>query len=119
MRLLAVAAAGAAGAVARYGLGRAFATRDFPWTTLAVNVAGSLALGLLLGGVASRWQESVRLAATVGFLGAFTTFSTFSYEATELVRDGRAPAALAYVGASVVLGLAAAAAGYSAANALS
>lgn len=115
IRVLVVGGAGALGAIARYGVGRAFgAATTFPYATLSVNVAGSFVLGLLLGGFASRWHENVVLALTVGFLGAFTTFSTFSYEVTAMVRDGRATTALAYVAASLVGGLAAAAIGYSA-----
>ena len=103
--------AGALGVLARYGVGLAVGTRSFPWSTLAINLVGSFLLGLVLG--ADRFSPDVRVAVTVGFLGAFTTFSTFAFEATDLVRDGRAPAAAAYVAASVVIGLGAAWAGYS------
>ena len=103
--------AGALGALARYGVGLAVGSRSFPWSTLAINLAGSFLLGAVVG--ADRFSPDVRVAVTVGFLGAFTTFSTFAFEATNMVRDGRAPAALAYVAASVVVGLTAAAGGYS------
>ena len=119
IRVLVVAVAGAFGAVARYGVARAFgSTTEFPWATLAVNLAGSFVLGLLLGGVARRWHENLVLALTVGFLGAFTTFSTFSYEVTMMLRDGRTSTALVYVGVSLVGGLTAAVAGDSAGSAL-
>lgn len=113
MRWLAVAVAGALGALARYGLGVAVGVRSFPWATLGINVAGSFLLTFLLAGpLAQRWSSTATLAVTVGFLGAFTTFSTFGYETVVLTRDDRLSAAAAYVAASVVLGLCAAAAGY-------
>lgn len=113
LRVLLVGAAGAIGAVSRYGLVLAFGTRSFPWTTLLVNVAGSAALGFVLAGpAAGRWSSDATIAVTVGFLAAFTTFSTFAFEVTALVRDGRAPAAGAYVAASVALGLLAATIGW-------
>lgn len=118
IRVLVVALAGACGAVARYGVGRALGATGFPWATLTVNVVGSFALGLLLGGVARRWHENLGLALTVGFLGAFTTFSTFSFEVTAMLRDGRGSTALVYVLVSVVGGVLAAAVGYSAASAI-
>ena len=76
-------------------------------------MAGSFLLGVVLGGPgASRWSATATTAVAVGFLGAFTTFSTFAFEATALLRDDRAGAALAYVASSLVLGLVASAAGF-------
>lgn len=115
---LAVAVGGALGALARYGVASAIGGRSFPWATLAINVAGSFALGVVLAGAAGRWPAAVSFFVTVGFLGAFTTFSTFSFEATELLREGRAATAGTYVAASVVLGLLASVAGYLAARQL-
>ena len=113
MKVALVALAGAAGALSRYWVGVRWGGRDFPWATLAVNVAGSLLLGILLRTSIERgWSELRTVPWSVGFLGAFTTFSTFSYEAQSLLRDGRAPAALGYVALSVVAGIGAAAAGY-------
>lgn len=87
--------------------------RSFPWTTLSINVVGSFLLAFLLAGpLAQRWSSTATLAVTVGFLGAFTTFSTFGYETVVLTRDDRLSAAAAYVAASMVLGLGAAALGY-------
>ena len=107
-----VAVAGAAGAVLRYAIGAAFGTLAFPWTTLGINVAGSFLLGVVVQMGPSRLGDELRIAIAVGFLGAFTTFSTFSYETVTMVRAGRASTAAVYVGASIALGLAAAAAGY-------
>ena len=112
MRLVLIAVAGAAGALTRYGVGNAVGVRTFPWATLAINVVGSFLLGLLLQAAPARLGDDVRVALAVGFLGAFTTFSTFSYETVTMVRDGRAGAALSYVLLSVVVGVGAAALGY-------
>jgi CrcB protein len=110
----------AAGGLARYGVGVAVGTRSFPWATLAINLAGSLALGFVLKlGLDRQWPDRVVAAIAIGFLGAFTTFSTFSYEAFTLLRTDRATTALVYLALSVAGGLAAAAAGYALASAAS
>lgn len=115
MTLLYVALGGALGAVARYGLSgwlQETAGGTFPWGTLAVNVAGCFLLGLTLA-----WLERVAVAADVrsfaaiGVLGAFTTFSTFSYEAVALLRDRDWLRAGGYLSGSLLLGLAAVVAG--------
>jgi CrcB protein len=118
VKVVLVALAGAAGALARYGIGSAVGPRDFPWSTLGINMAGSFALGLLLRtGDLRGWPDVVTLCLGVGFLGAFTTFSTFSVETQSMLRDGRNAAAAFYVLASVVGGVALAAAGYAVATA--
>ena len=109
-RFLIVAAGGALGAVARYGVGRLLPAGGWPWATLTVNVAGGLLMGLLAGWLAFRGGvhgESIRLFAAVGVLGGFTTFSAFSLETLALWRDGAPALALANVGLNLVLGLAA------------
>ena len=112
MRIVLIGLAGAAGALSRYGIASVVGVRSFPWATLGINVAGSFALGVLLEAGPGRMSDDARVALGVGFLGAFTTFSTFGYESIALIRDGRVGAATAYVVASVVVGLAAAAVGY-------
>ncbi len=112
MTHIAVAVAGALGALARYWIGLAVGTVGFPWATLGINTAGSFLLGAVLAAAPGRWHSTLTTAVAVGFLGAFTTFSTFAYETVALLRAGRAPSAAAYVTASVLLGVAAAAAGY-------
>lgn len=113
MKVVLVAIAGAAGALARYGIGVAVGVRSFPWATLGINLTGSLLLGFVVTlGLERRWSDVSVVPITVGFLGAFTTFSTLSYETFTLLRTGRAATALVYVGASVVGGVLAAAAGY-------
>ena len=111
--LLCVALGGAAGAYARYRLSRAVYARaghSFPWGTLAVNLAGSFALGLVLPHLAGG-ATPLRALVAVGFLGAFTTFSTFAAEAVALLEERRWGRAAGYVAASLALGLAAIAAG--------
>lgn len=77
---------------------------EIPWRTFAVNVVGAFALGLVL---ASRWFDEPVVVATAG-LGSLTTFSTVAAETAALVDDGRNRRAIAYVGMTVVAGVAAA-----------
>ncbi len=113
-----MAPAGAAGALARWGATSAVGSRAFPWATLGVNVVGSLLLGVVIGVGQRWWSADVTLALGVGFLGAFTTFSTFSTQVDELAREGRWLAASTYVVASVALGVLAAVAGRAVASTL-
>jgi fluoride exporter len=120
--VLAVGFGGAVGANARYLVGREVAERWpslFPWGTLVVNITGCLALGLLTGWLLARGDRPVvRLLIATGFLGAYTTFSTFAYEAVCLTDDGEFLSAGAYVAASLVICLAAAGAGLHAGRAI-
>lgn len=120
--LLAVAAGGAVGTASRYGLTQLLPPEPgrFPWVTLAVNVSGSLALGALLVVILKRFPPSryLRPFAATGFLGAFTTYSTFAVETVMLARDGHGATAAAYVIVSLVGGLAAAWAGVALARTL-
>jgi fluoride exporter len=119
VKVVLVAVAGAAGALSRYGIGVVVGVRSFPWSTLGINVAGSFLLGLVLVlGEERGWPETTTVPLAVGFLGAFTTFSTFSYETFTLARTDRAGTAAVYVTLSVVGGLIAAAAGYATAKAM-
>jgi CrcB protein len=115
MTLLLVIAGGLLGAPARYLTDRALRSRA-PLGTLLVNVAGSLLLGLLTGAGSALPGEWKVLAGT-GFCGALSTYSTMSYETLSLVEQGRHGRAAAYVGASLALGIAAAAVGFVAARA--
>lgn len=119
MTLLLIALGGAVGALARYGLSRWVQDGAglFPWSTLAVNVSGSFLLGIAFryldaGVLAPEWRP----ALTVGLLGAFTTFSTFSFEAVTLAQEGEWSRAGAYVLLSVSLAMGAVLAGLSAAD---
>ena len=114
-----VVAAGAAGTAARYGIGLAVGPRTFPFATLGINVAGSFLIGLVLTfGTEGHLSTRTTTALAVGFLGAFTTYSTFAWETFTLGRTDRLALAALYVGLSVALGLLAAAAGYQVGRAL-
>lgn len=113
--LLAVAGGGALGALLRYGsylaTARAFG-EGFSGGTLFVNVVGSFALGVAVAYFGARpASEATRLFVTVGLLGAFTTFSTFSLETVTFLQDAEYGKAVGYVGGSVVLGVIALVAG--------
>jgi CrcB protein len=93
--------------------------RSFPWATLGINLAGSFVLGVVLTyGVEKDWPDTVSVPIAVGFLGAFTTFSTFSYETYTLIHTDRAATGGLYVAISVVGGVLAAAAGYASARSI-
>jgi CrcB protein len=121
--ILLLAIAGAIGTLSRYALSgwayRLFG-EGFAYGTLLVNVAGCLLLGFIMhlslstDIVSPEW----RLAVTVGFLGAFTTFSTFGYETLRYVEDGSWRLALGNVGANLLLGLGATWIGFGASRAL-
>ena len=112
MTLLMVTLAGAVGVATRYGISNAFHGDALPWATVAINVAGSFLLGLMIVMPLSWVEPQMRAALGVGFLGGFTTFSTFSVQALLDFDAGEPGRAFLYIGASVVLGLAAAAAGF-------
>ena len=95
-------------------------TGNFPYGTLTVNLIGSLAIGFLAAALTDRVLAgaAVRLLVMAGFLGAFTTFSAFSYESMQLWHTGRWPPLLANIGLSVGGCLLATCAGMVAARAL-
>jgi CrcB protein len=104
--LIFIALGGAGGALARYGLFVLVHGEDpvrFPWATLGVNALGSFAIGIAYVLIVERGMlhPDWRHIAMIGFLGAFTTFSTFSLEALALFETGRSLLALAYVAVSV------------------
>lgn len=120
--LLAVALGGGLGASARYELGLAFAAPTppaFPTVTLAINLAGSLLLGLLLTLILDVWPPTryARPFAAIGVLGGFTTFSTFVVEADRLAAAGDVLPAFAYIATSLIGGVACCAIGAAAASA--
>ena len=108
---------GGIGAVCRYLVTTQIGMRlgtFFPFGTLTVNVIGSLLMGLIMGTLAvlartsGLLPEQVRLLLTVGFLGGFTTFSSFSLETLTLLRGGSYALASVNIGVNVLLGLLAA-----------
>jgi fluoride exporter len=111
MTTLYVAIGGVLGVLARYGLSRLTLHHEsLIWTTVGINVAGSFVLGVL---AAEPWfSRDVREGIGVGFLGGFTTFSTFSVQIVLEVEAGEPARAGLYLGASVVGGIVAAAAGF-------
>ena len=123
MRILLLVVFGSLGTLARYGLQGLVQHRtasSFPTGTLVVNLAGCL----LLGGVLEFGMKRLivppdwRIGITVGFFGAFTTFSSFSYETIQLLRDGEWGRAGLYVALSVIGGLLAMAVGLRAGDAM-
>ena len=110
MHCLAVGAGGFLGALCRMGVAAASARafgRGFPVGTFIINVGGSFLLGWFLARVARGWEvpQAAQLGVTVGFLGAYTTFSTFMYETDQLARGGAAWKASLYLLGSIALGL--------------
>jgi CrcB protein len=118
--VIAIAVAGALGALARYGLQGFIGQRvrgAFPWGTFVVNISGAFLLGLVFTLATDRWGAPawLRSSLTIGFLGAYTTFSTLSFETYRLTEDrafglaaanmlGSCAAGLAAVYVGVVLG---------------
>jgi fluoride exporter len=109
--LAAIAVGGALGASARYGVAQLVhvGPGTFPWATFWTNVTGSFALGAVLVLVAGRYppRRFARPFVATGFLGAYTTYSTFAVETVLLARDGEAAVAGVYAAASLVVGFAA------------
>ena len=119
--VLVVFVGGGIGAAGRYwlsGLAYRFNSGAFPVGTMLVNVLGCFLIGLFMGSMEERFlvTPSLRLFLTIGVLGGFTTFSSFSYESMALFRDGEMLLGLANVGGSVLLCLMATFAGSAAAK---
>jgi CrcB protein len=109
---LLVAAGGSLGAMTRFAVSRAtlyfLGETRFPWATFAINATGSFALGFvgaLLKSGGAEWPEFWRYAMGTGFLGAYTTFSTFELETHDTLENGDWIIASAYVAGSVFCGL--------------
>jgi CrcB protein len=108
--IVAVGVAGALGALARYGVGGLILSRGgrtFPWETFVVNVSGSFVLGFVFTVMTEQLTTApwLRVAVTIGFVGAYTTFSTLTYETYRLLEDGALGLAAANVVGSVAAGL--------------
>jgi len=121
--VLAVAVFGAAGALTRYGLDRFIEHHlltVFPWSTFVINVTGAFAAGLAVVVLVDRHDVPnwVRTGVVVGFLGAYTTFSTFAQETHDLFSEGHGVLAVADALGSVTVGVAAVVAGIAVGRAL-
>jgi fluoride exporter len=117
--VLGIALGGACGALSRHAVGAAVQNaadpaHGFPWGTLVVNLLGCLAIGALAGYDArgGTLPAGTRLALAVGFLGGFTTFSSFGLETIRLLQAGEGVRAALYVAATNAVGLAAVALGF-------
>lgn len=112
---LLVAAGAAVGAPLRYLIDRIVQRRHrspLPWGTMTVNVIGSALLGAIMATTVSGGHHDLQLLVGVGFCGAFTTYSTLSYETVRLAQERARWAAAANAAVSIVAGLLSAAAGY-------
>ena len=123
MPLLLIGLGGFAGAIARSLVDGFVSDRSpagFPWGTLVVNLSGSFVLGLLFALTAERaiLPEDIRGPVLVGFIGAYTTFSTYMLQSWVLIETGAYPAAIANLGGSIILGLVAVVAGLAVGRAL-
>ena len=110
MKWLLIAVGGAVGSMARYGTGslllRVTERTLFPWGTLAVNLIGCLIIGYLNGVLDDRLiRPELRFLAVIGFLGGYTTFSTFGWETAAFLREGQYARGVAYVLANNVIGV--------------
>ena len=107
---IAVSLGGLLGAPARYFAGKWAMDHwgsGFPWGTLLINLTGSFVLGFYLTLITERFsgRSSTRLFFATGFLGAYTTFSTFSYETVHFIQNGHVARAMVYAGVSLIGGL--------------
>lgn len=110
MEFLVVFIGSGIGGMLRYGVGRASLILwgpAFPYGTMAINIVGSFAMGIVAGWFTARGgaDQSLRLFLTTGIIGGFTTYSTFSLDFAFLWKGGYPLAALLYVGGSLVLGI--------------
>lgn len=116
MTVVLVGVGGFAGAISRYLVDGFVSDRTgggFPWGTLVINVSGTFLLGLLFAMTTERaiLPAEIRGPVMIGFIGAYTTFSTYLLESWRLIEDGAWPTALANLGGSIAIGLFAVAAG--------
>jgi len=108
--IVAIALGGAIGAVGRHAVAgqvMKLTGGGFPWGTVTVNILGSFAMGALIEVMALKWSvgQELRAFLTVGILGAFTTFSTFSLDVALLTERGALPGAIGYVVVSVLFSI--------------
>lgn len=114
---LLVGAGGAIGSMLRYGSNLLYSNKSFPATTLVINIIGSFLIGVVMA-LCLKDESSAnwKLFLATGICGGFTTFSAFSHENLLMLQNGKVAAALLYITASVLLGIAAAWLGYKTIN---
>lgn len=115
LKLLCIFIGGGLGSVCRYSIGVYFINANqhhFPWATFAANVLGCLTIGLLIGVFERTHINWLYMLLVTGFCGGFTTFSTFSNESLQLLRQGLYTLAFVYIALSLTIGLTAAASGF-------
>ncbi|MFW5488089.1 MAG: fluoride efflux transporter CrcB [Desulfovibrio sp.] len=110
-KILIIALGGALGTVSRYGLGglvQRMAGGSFPLGTMVVNMLGSFLFGLVFGFLETRLplNAEARMILLTGFMGAFTTYSTFMFESHSMLRYGQWASFMIYLVGQIVLGLA-------------
>lgn len=107
-RAVAIAVGGALGAVARWATLHTFTAGTFPWPVIALNVVGSVVLGVLLAEETTHPRTRLVLhdAGAIGFCGGLTTFSTFAVDVAELLRDDEVTSAALYLVTSVAVAVA-------------
>lgn len=110
IKILFVGLSGALGALTRfgvYGLVRQFGWTGFPWATFIVNMVGCLLFGVFVSVAEHRlsFSEHTRLAVLVGFMGSFTTFSTFAVDGSAMLREGQWAQAAVYIIGQNILGI--------------
>lgn len=110
LKILVVGFSGAIGALARYGvygLCRQLGWTGFPWATTLVNMLGCLAFGIFVSVAEHRipFSDHTKLAVLVGFMGSFTTFSTFAVDGSVMLREGQLGMAAAYIIGQNALGI--------------
>ncbi|HTA50599.1 MAG TPA: fluoride efflux transporter CrcB [Verrucomicrobiae bacterium] len=112
LKYLMVGIGGGLGSILRFWLGSYIGTRmgtRFPYGTFVINITGSFLIGVVFAFLTARtqWSPNWRYLIPIGFIGGYTTFSSFEYETLQTIRDGQIGLGLLYVGASVAVGFAA------------
>jgi fluoride exporter len=113
LKYLMVGIGGGLGAISRFWVGTYIGSKmgtRFPYGTFAINISGSFLIGLTLAVLAAKtdWNPNWRYLVPIGFLGGYTTFSSFEYETLRTIQDGQFGIGLLYVALSVVIGFIAA-----------
>lgn len=112
LKYLMVGIGGGLGSILRFWLGSYIGTRmgtRFPYGTFVINITGSFLIGVVFAFLTARtqWSPNWRYLIPIGFIGGYTTFSSFEYETLQTIRDGQIGLGLLYVAASVAVGFAA------------